>query len=68
MSGQVLSQNAAVGAAVPQVIRKQKTDWRGWLFTWPFAVTFLLVFITPLVYAAYLSFFRSSPSAWCSAL
>jgi len=33
-------------------------DWRGWLFTWPFAVVFVVVFIAPLTYAVWLSLFQ----------
>ena len=33
-------------------------DWRGWKFMWPFAVVFIFVFIVPIVYAIYLSFFQ----------
>ncbi|MFD2840476.1 carbohydrate ABC transporter permease [Populibacterium corticicola] len=40
-------------------IRRQKRNWSGWIFTGPFALVFVLVFITPLVYAAYLSFFQT---------
>ena len=39
--------------------RKQKRDWRGWVFTGPFALVFVFVFIAPLLYAAYLSFFQT---------
>jgi multiple sugar transport system permease protein len=40
-------------------IRRQRRNWSGWIFTGPFALVFVLVFITPLVYAAYLSFFQT---------
>lgn len=42
-----------------EVFRRAKRDWSGWFFTGPFAVVFVLVFITPLVYATYLSFFQT---------
>lgn len=42
-----------------EVFRKAKRDWSGWFFTGPFAIVFVLVFITPLVYATYLSFFQT---------
>ena len=35
----------------------RKSDWRGWKFMWPFAVVFVFVFIVPIVYAVYISFF-----------
>ena len=43
----------------PNAIRKQKRNWGGWIFTAPFAIVFVLVFITPLLYAAYLSLFQT---------
>lgn len=39
-------------------INKHKADWRGWKFMWPFAVVFVFVFIVPIVYAIYISFFQ----------
>ncbi|KAB7786510.1 ABC transporter permease, partial [Bifidobacterium cebidarum] len=39
-------------------INKHKADWRGWKFMWPFAVVFVFVFIIPIVYAVYISFFK----------
>lgn len=38
--------------------RKQKRDWRGWMFIGPFLFFFLIVFVAPLLYAVYLSFLR----------
>ncbi|GAB3630932.1 carbohydrate ABC transporter permease [Microbacterium sp. AGC85] len=38
--------------------RREKRDWRGWAFVGPFMVVFALVFLTPLAYAMYLSFFQ----------
>ncbi|MBW3080157.1 carbohydrate ABC transporter permease, partial [Bifidobacterium saguinibicoloris] len=37
---------------------RHKADWRGWKFMWPFAVVFVFVFIIPIVYAVYISFFK----------
>jgi multiple sugar transport system permease protein len=37
---------------------KQVRNWRGWIFVGPFMAVFALVFIAPLVYAIYLSFFQ----------
>ena len=37
---------------------KHKADWRGWKFMWPFTVVFVFVFIIPIVYAVYISFFK----------
>ena len=45
-------------SAAPTALRKQKRDWRGWKFMWPFAVVFLFVFVVPLVYAIYESFYQ----------
>ncbi|KAA8821721.1 carbohydrate ABC transporter permease [Bifidobacterium vespertilionis] len=42
--------------AIP--VNKHRRDWRGWKFMWPFAVIFVLVFIIPIVYAVYISFFK----------
>ena len=38
--------------------RREKRDWKGWAFVGPFMVVFALVFLTPLAYALYLSFFQ----------
>jgi multiple sugar transport system permease protein len=38
--------------------RRVRVDERGWIFVAPFAIVFALVFLAPLVYALYLSFFR----------
>ena len=37
---------------------RHRADWRGWKFMWPFAVVFVFVFIVPIVYAVYISFFQ----------
>ena len=42
--------------AVP--VNKHKADWRGWKFMWPFALVFIFVFIIPIFYAIYISFFQ----------
>ena len=47
---------AASGAA--GIRRREKRDWRGWAFVGPFMIVFALVFLTPLAYALYLSFFQ----------
>ena len=39
-------------------VNKHKADWRGWKFMWPFAVVFVFVFIIPIMYAIYISFFQ----------
>lgn len=41
-----------------QKLRKPRRDWRGWMFVGPFLFFFLIVFVAPLVYAIYLSFFQ----------
>lgn len=41
-----------------QVLRPPRRDWRGWIFVAPFALFFLIVFIAPLLYAIWLSFFQ----------
>lgn len=37
---------------------RERRDWRGWAFVGPFMVVFALVFLTPLLYSLYLSFFQ----------
>ena len=50
---------AAGSAGAGQVrVNKHKADWRGWKFMAPFAVVFVFVFIVPIVYAIYISFFK----------
>lgn len=39
-------------------LRRPKRDWRGWIFVGPFMFFFTIVFIAPLLYAIYLSFFE----------
>ena len=42
----------------PSAPRRQRRNWTGWLFVAPFLAVFVLVFIAPLGYAIYLSFYR----------
>ncbi|WEV47791.1 sugar ABC transporter permease [Bifidobacterium sp. ESL0690] len=44
-------------SAVPS--NRHRVDWRGWKFLWPFVLVFLFVFIVPIVYAVFLSFFQT---------
>ncbi|GAB3600432.1 carbohydrate ABC transporter permease [Microbacterium tumbae] len=44
--------------AVAAGIRRERRDWKGWAFVGPFMLVFALVFLTPLIYALYLSFFQ----------
>ena len=41
------------------VIRKDRKDWRGWIFVGPFLVVFAIAFLAPVAYALYLSVFRT---------
>ncbi|MCI1934988.1 MAG: sugar ABC transporter permease [Bifidobacteriaceae bacterium] len=43
----------------PANLNRHRVDWRGWKFMWPFAVVFVFVFIVPILYAVYESFFQS---------
>ncbi|WEV75862.1 sugar ABC transporter permease [Bifidobacterium sp. ESL0800] len=47
------------GDSVSVPVNGHRVDWRGWKFLWPFVVVFLFVFIVPIVYAVYLSFFQT---------
>ncbi|WP_270416453.1 carbohydrate ABC transporter permease [Bifidobacterium pseudolongum] len=47
-----------MGASEIQVNRRRR-DWRGWKFMWPFAAVFIFVFIIPVLYAIYISFFQN---------
>lgn len=38
---------------------RHRVDWRGWKFLWPFVLVFMFVFVIPVLYAIYLSFFQS---------
>lgn len=40
-------------------IRKDRKDWRGWMFVGPFLVVFAFAFLAPVFYAVYLSVFRT---------
>ncbi|SHI79864.1 multiple sugar transport system permease protein [Tessaracoccus bendigoensis DSM 12906] len=39
-------------------MRKPRRNWRGWMFVGPFLFFFAIVFVAPLLYAIYLSFFQ----------
>lgn len=41
-----------------KAFRPSRRDWRGWIFVGPFSLFFIIVFIMPLLYAIYLSFFQ----------
>ena len=59
-----MSQQAAVAAdalhtPADQVrVNRHRADWRGWKFMWPFALVFVFVFVIPILYAIYISFFQ----------
>nr|WP_193553581.1 sugar ABC transporter permease [Bifidobacterium animalis] len=40
-------------------MNRRRRDWRGWKFMWPFAAVFIFVFIIPVLYAIYISFFQN---------
>ncbi len=50
------SRRAGSPSRKPARIRR-RVDWRGWVFMGPFVVVFVFVFVVPVVYAVYLSFF-----------
>ncbi|WP_055427599.1 carbohydrate ABC transporter permease [Bifidobacterium aesculapii] len=55
------SELAAAAPAAPSAavrVNRHRADWRGWKFMWPFSVVFVFVFIIPIVYAVYISFFK----------
>ena len=52
-----MSADASMHSATARV-NKHKADWRGWKFMWPFTLVFVFVFIVPIVYAIYISFFQ----------
>ena len=57
----VSTETAAVAAPAHSASAREnrhRADWRGWKFMWPFAVVFVFVFIIPIVYAIYISFFQ----------
>jgi len=43
----------------PSSARKDRRDWRGWIFVGPFLVVFAFAFLAPVAYALYLSVFRT---------
>ncbi|RSX50396.1 ABC transporter permease [Bifidobacterium goeldii] len=49
---------ATSSSATAARVNRHRADWRGWKFMWPFAVVFVFVFIVPIVYAIYISFFQ----------
>lgn len=51
------TQNSAV-IADHGIRRREKRDWKGWAFVGPFMIVFALVFLAPLAYSVYLSFFQ----------
>ncbi|MDB6526097.1 carbohydrate ABC transporter permease, partial [Bifidobacterium pseudocatenulatum] len=59
-----MSQQAAVAAdalhtPADQIrVNRHRADWRGWKFMWPFALVFVFVFVIPILYAIYISFFQ----------
>ncbi|TPF85870.1 ABC transporter permease [Bifidobacterium sp. UTCIF-37] len=57
MSGKAIPVTVDGHSAAARVNR-HKPDWRGWKFMAPFAVVFVFVFIIPIVYAIYISFFK----------
>lgn len=38
---------------------KRHGDWRGWKFVWPFSCAFIFVFIVPVLYAIWISFYQN---------
>lgn len=42
----------------PPKVRRDRRDWTGWSFVGPFMIVFAIVFIAPVIYSIYLSFFR----------
>ncbi|MGO5462889.1 carbohydrate ABC transporter permease [Bifidobacterium animalis] len=49
---------ATISQSQPPMNRRRR-DWRGWKFMWPFAAVFIFVFIIPVLYAIYISFFQN---------
>ena len=43
---------------VARLPKPARRDWTGWVFVAPFMVVFALIFIAPVLYSVYLSFFR----------
>lgn len=58
MSAQRLRATAAQTRMSHVPVNRHKADWRGWKFMWPFAAVFAFVFIIPIAYAIYISFYQ----------
>ncbi|KAB8288760.1 ABC transporter permease [Bifidobacterium ramosum] len=58
MSDQTIHAPAGTAHSPEVRVNKHKADWRGWKFMWPFAVVFVFVFIVPILYTIYISFFQ----------
>ncbi|WP_338019436.1 carbohydrate ABC transporter permease [Saccharothrix deserti] len=56
-------ESATSGAGTPGTARaklpRRRRSWVGWRFVGPFLAVFALVFLAPIVYSIYLSFFRN---------
>lgn len=51
--------NSNIGFKSEEVLSKQpRHDWRGWKFVGPFSAVFIFVFIVPVLYAVWISFFQ----------
>ncbi|TYL52808.1 carbohydrate ABC transporter permease [Agromyces mariniharenae] len=48
----------APATEAPRIRSRARSEWKGLAFTAPFLIVFLLVFIAPVAYSAYLSLFR----------
>lgn len=55
----VLAPPAEVERSSPPKSRRDKRNFTGWAFLGPFAVVFIVAFVVPILYALYLSFFRT---------
>jgi multiple sugar transport system permease protein len=47
-----------VSSALKRPANRPKRNWSGWAFVAPFMVVFAIVFLAPVIYSIYLSFFR----------
>lgn len=54
-----MSVHESPAIASPVVSHRHRADWRGWKFMWPFALVFVFVFVVPIVYAVWISFFQT---------
>ncbi len=59
-----VSEGGSVALLEPPAIkrtgkRRQRRSWTGWAFAGPFMAVFAFVFLAPIAYAIYLSFFRT---------